>query len=187
MKTQIFLSVVAGIALASMALPGSAFAVDVPAISGESVPFGVGESRKTLRLRNGKEVSQVGVRVSENKLEVTREDGCKASRPVDDIYGSNVSKSGQLWPLAVGNKVKYRYRAVSSTGKKNNRAFRECEVSGTEMVKAGGKDYATYRVECNDQTGTRVFNYSPEIRTTVAAERNDKKRGRTTMEYLKDL
>jgi len=205
MKIQTFLVLVAGVIVASLASPGSAFAVDVPAVSGESVPFGIGESRKTLRLRNGKEVSQVGVRVSENKLEVTREDGCKWSRPVDDIYGpsltwencspgkwatgwiEDVSKSGQLWPLAVGNKVKYKYRALSSAGKKNNKAFRECEVTGTEMVKAGGKDYATYRVECKEHSGTRVFNYAPEVSTSVSAERNHKKRGRTTMEYLKDL
>jgi hypothetical protein len=192
-------------ALAALIAPTQAIAVDVPPLSGESVPFGVGESRKSLRLRDGKEVSQVGVRVSANKLEVARADGCKWSRPVDDIYGpnltwencssgkwgtgriENVSKDGQLWPLAVGNKAKYKYHAVNSAGKKNKKAFRECKVTGTEMIKAGGKDYATYRVECTEHTGTRTFNYSPEVSTTVYAEREHKKRGRTTMEYLKDL
>jgi hypothetical protein len=205
MKNQTVFAFVAGVAVAGLVLPSAAVAVDVPAVSGESVPFGVGESRKTLRLRDGKEVPQVGLRVSENKLEVTQDDGCKWTRPVDDIYGpsltwencspgkwgsgwiEDVFKRGQLWPLAVGNKVKYEYRAVSSAGNKNNRAFRECEVTGTEMVKAGGKDYATYRVECTEHSGTRVFNYAPEVRTTVYMDRNHKKRGRATMEYLKDL
>ena len=140
MTCQTHFSFFIGMALAVLMVPTQAIAVDVPPLSGESVPFGVGESRKSLRLRDGKEVSQVGVRVSDNKLEVTREDGCKWSRPVDDIYGpnltwencspgkwgtgriENVSKNGQLWPLAVGNKSKYKYHAVNSAGKKNKKA-----------------------------------------------------------------
>jgi hypothetical protein len=55
--------------VACLVLPVAAVAVDLPAVSGESVPFGVGESRKTLRMRDGKEVPQVGLRVSENKLD----------------------------------------------------------------------------------------------------------------------
>jgi hypothetical protein len=98
-----------------------------------------------------------------------------------------MKKNGQLWPLAVGNKVEYKFHAVNSKGKKNKKAFRKCEVTGTEMVKAGGNDYATYRVECEENSGTRVFNYSPEARATVMMQRNHKKRGPSGWEYVKDL
>jgi hypothetical protein len=195
---------VAGLALSGLLLPVAAVAVEVPPVSGETVTVAVGESRKTLRLLNGEEVEQTAVRVSKNKLEMTRGD-CVWSRQIDDIYGPNLTwkncsagawgsgrieeviKRGQLWPLAVGNKVKYEYEAVNSKGKRNRRAFRACEVTGTEMVTAGGKDYATYRVECTEHNGKRVYNYAPEVSTTVRMDRMHKKRGQTLVEYIRDL
>lgn len=114
MKNQTFFGSVAGIVVVGFVLPVAAGAVDVPPVTDESVFLGVCESRETLRLRNGEEVPQAGLRVSDNKQEVTREDGCKVSRPVEDMYGPNltwencssdrwgtgwiedVSKSGQL-------------------------------------------------------------------------------------------
>jgi hypothetical protein len=205
MKSSGVQSCLAVTCVAGLLLPVVTWAVDVPPVTGESVSVGVGESRKTLRLRNGKESPQTGVRVGKNKLEVTREDGCVWTRKVDDIYGPNLTwqncspgpwgsgrieevfKRGQLWPLAVGNKVRYEYDAINSKGKRNRKAFRECEVTGTEMIKAGGKEYPTYRVDCTAHWGTLLLNYAPEAQTTVYMERNHKKRGKTVMEYLKDL
>jgi len=196
---------IAAAVAAGLSLPAAALATEVPAVSGESTPLSVGETRRSLRLRNGDQVPQTGKRLDQNTLEVVREDGCTWARAVDDIYGPNLywrdcskgawgtgkaydfEKSGQLWPLAVGNKVEYRFVTENSKGKKNRKAFRKCEVTGTETVKAGDREYPTYRVECSEHNGKRVFNYSPEARTTVRMVRNHKKNGTTTVEYLRDL
>lgn len=182
--------------------PMGAVAVDVPAVSGEPTPLQVGESRTSLRLEDGKEVKRTSTRIDERTVEVVREDGCSWTWSTQDSYGPNLSwkncspgpwgtgkaydfeKTGQLWPLAVGNKVEYRFVTENSEGKKNRKAFRKCEVTGTEVVKAGGTDYPTYRVECTEHNGNRVFNYAPEAQTTVRSVRNHNKNGTSTMEYL---
>lgn len=196
---------VAGACLAALLVPLAATAVEVAPVSGESTPLKVGEVRQTLRLRNGREVPQTGRRLDHNTLEIAREDGCTWARTVDDIYGPSlywkncskgawgggrihdVRKSGQLWPLKVGNKVEYHYIAENSKGKKNRKAFRKCEVTGTEMVHSGGKDYASYRVECGEHTGSRVYHYAPVARTTVSMVRKHRKKGVTKVEYLRDM
>jgi len=70
---------------------------------------------------------------------------------------------------------------VFPKGKKNRKAFRKCEVTGAETVKAGDKHYPTYRVECSEHNGKRVYNYAPEVRTSVRMVRNHKKNGTTTV------
>lgn len=182
------------------------FAIDVAEVSGEPTSLqAVGDSRKTLRLRDGKEVAQTGTRIDKDTIEVMREDGCSWRRSTADIYGpslawnncskgkwgsgeaTEIKKSGRLWPLKVGNKVSYEYTAVNSMGHRNLSAFRKCEVTGTEMVKAGGKDYPTYRVVCSEHSGSRVYNYAPEVQTTVFMERKRNRGRKSTMEYLKDI
>jgi len=198
-------NVIASACFGALLLPISANAVEVAPVSGESTPLKVGETRTSVRLRDGKPVEQTGKRIDRDTLEIVRGDGCTWSRAVEDIYGPNLSwnncskgawgtgkaydfkKSGQLWPLAVGNKVEYRFVTENSKGKKNRKAFRKCEVAGTEMVSAGGKDYPTYRVECTEHSGSRVYHYSPEARTTVSMVRKHKKRGTMKMEYQRDL
>lgn len=180
-------------------------ALDVPAVSGEPTSLKVGETRKTLRLRDGKKVAQTGHRIDQDVVEVRRDDGCSWTNSTADIYGPSLSwnncskgkwgsgeiadvhKSGQLWPLAVGNKVSYEYTAIRSDGHRNLSAYRKCEVTGTEMVKAGGKGYPTYRVECEEHSGSRVYNYSPDVQTTVLMKRHKSRGRKQTMEYLKDL
>jgi hypothetical protein len=90
------------------ALPGAAMAVDVAAVTGESVPIAVGETRKVQIIRNGEEMWRMALRLSENQLDVTRSDGCKISRTIDDIYGPN-SELGELRQGAMGYRKNREY------------------------------------------------------------------------------
>jgi hypothetical protein len=184
-------------------IPLIAQAVDVPEVSGPPVTVQPGEVRKSLRLRDGREVPQSGRLIDDATLEVTREDGCSWTVATDDIYGpslswnncnpgpwgtgkaENVRREGQLWPLKVGNKVKYRFHNVNSKGKVNRNAFRNCEVEDKVMVTAAGVEYPSYKVHCHDHAGTRTFYYSPEVGGTVYAEQHHKKNGKRNMEFVK--
>lgn len=184
----------------------SATGVEVPEVSGPPIyPFKQGEERKSRRLRDGKEMIQVTTLIDENTGKSDRGDGCSWTFSREDAYGpsltwkncskgawgtgqaTDIKRQGQLWPFKVGNKVEYRYVANGLKGKMNPRAYRKCEVSGIETIKAGGTDYATYRIDCEENSGTRTFYYAPEAQMTVYAERNHKSRGKTTMEFLELL
>ncbi len=191
--------------VAAAAFSPVSFAVDVPEVSGPAVSVAPGEVRKTRRLRDGVEVSQSARLIDDNTLEATRDDGCAWTRSIEDRYGpsltwTNCSKSpwgtgkaidikkdGQLWPFKVGNKVKYKYKAVNSKGKTNRNAFRNCEVEDTALVTAGGKEYPSYKVKCYDHTGDRTMYYAPAAETTVYMERNRKRGPKQTMEYLGEM
>lgn len=204
--SRISITAVAAVSLALSVFSASVSAVDVPEVSGPPIyPFKPGEQRQSRRLRDGKETIQTTRLIDENTGESRRGDGCSWTFSREDAYGPSltwtdcsdgawgtgssvdIEREGQLWPFAVGKKVRYRYTAVNSKGRRNERAFRNCEVSGTEIVQAGGKDYATYRIDCEDHTGTRRFHYAPSARMTVYAERLHKKRGKSTMEFLEEL
>ena len=190
------------LALIVGAIPMSSHAVDVPEVSGSPFPQ-PGEERKSLRLRDGKEVPQVGRLIDDSTLEVKRDDGCSWTVSTEDIYGPSLSwnncspgawgtgraedvkREGQLWPLKVGNKVEYRFKNINSKGKVNRKAFRNCEVEDKMMVTAAGKEYPSYKVHCSDHSGTRTYYYSPEVGATVYFEQVRKKGGKRNMEFIK--
>ena len=183
----------------------TAHAVEVPEVSGPPINVQPGEERKSKRLRNGKEVVQVGRLIDGNTLEVSRDDGCTWTIPIDDRYAPSltwkncsksawgtgkaveIKKEGQLWPFKVGNKVRYKYKAVNSKGKTNKNAFRNCQVTDKVVVTAGGKEYPSYKVQCKEHSGTRTYYYAPSAETTVYYERIRKKGGKDTMEFIEQI
>lgn len=198
--------ILGAVAIGLIAVSFNATAVEVPEVSGPPLyPFKMGEDRKSRRLRDGQEMIQVTTLIDENTGKSGRGDGCSWTFSREDAYGpslswtncspgawgtgsaSDIQREGQLWPFKVGNKVRYRFTSQNKKGKTNRKAFRNCEVSGTETITAGGKEYATYRIDCEEHSGTRTFNYAPSAQMTVYAERNHKKRGKTTMEFLEEL
>ena len=181
-------------------------AVDVPEVSGPPVTIQSGEERKSKRFRNGEEITQTARLIDDGKtLEVSRDDGCTWTRATDDLYGpsltwdncsksawgtgkaTDIKKSGQLWPLKVGNKVKYRFKNTNSKGKTNPNAFKNCKVEDKVMATAGGKDYPSYKVHCYEHNGTRTYYYAPSVGSTVVYERVRNKGRRDKAEFLEWL
>lgn len=198
----------APIALAIIATaPGLATAeVEVPEVPAsafarlDSAP----ETRSRI-LRDSEEVIRTTRRIDDKTVERSDTSGCSFTFSTEDVYGPNltwtncspgpwgtgraedISKKGQLWPLKVGNVVHYKFTTINSEGKKNTFAFRSCEVTGTAMASAAGKEYPSYKTECKEHNGTRTFYYSPSVATTVRAERNHKKNGLSVVEFVEFL
>jgi hypothetical protein len=179
--------------------------VDVPEVSGPPTTLKQGEIRKTKRIRDGKEEINTARLLDDKTIEVSRDDGCSYTRSNEDRYGPNltwtncssgkwgsgkvedIKKEGQLWPFKVGNKVSYKYTAINSKGKKNKKAFRNCEVTGTELATASGKEYPSYKIECKEHSGDRTYWYAPELETTAFYIRNHKKKGKTVAEFVERI
>lgn len=156
-----------------------------------------GEVSKTKRLRNGVElVTTVSLaKPGVYKWEVS--DGCYGTSTVGDRFapslswnkcGTNAnwntgtavinSKSGELWPLKVGNKVSYSLTSTSHTGRTSDNV-RNCEVTAAVNVTAAGKSYDAYKVVCNDRSNRRTYYYAPSVENVVLEERYQKRRNIT--------
>lgn len=188
---------------------GSALAVagevEVPAVSGAPYTIQPGEERKVKWLRDGREVISTVRLLDDETIQHVRDDGCSYVRSIEDRYppnlrwsgcnpgkwgsgsASDISKEGRLWPFQVGNRVRYDFRATNKKGKTKGGRYRECEVTGTETVEAAGREYAAYRIDCDEHSGTRTYWYAPEVENTVRVVRDHKKRGRTVNEFVERL
>ena len=179
--------------------------VDLPEVSGSPYTLEQGEIRKTKRIRDGREEINAARLLDDKTIEVSRDNGCSYTFSNDDRYGPNltwtncgsgawgsgkaedIKKEGQLWPFKVGNKVSYKYIAINSKGKKNKKAFRNCEVTGTELATASGKEYPSYKIECTEHSGDRTYWYAPELETTAYFIRNHKKKGKMVTEFVERI
>ena len=178
----------------------------LPAVSAEFPWGGPGNVRKTKRIRNGTTIERVStVNTDGSSRTIERSDGCSTVARTDDIYGPAFSwnncrsgpwgtgsakvksKEGQLWPLKIGNKVKYKFEPTNSAGKTNPNAYRNCEVTGTANVMAGGKAYDAYKTVCNESSGKRTLYFAPSVNTTVLGIREHNKGWTRRSEYLSEM
>jgi len=111
-------------------------------------------------------------------------DGCKWSNTGDHIspalswsecsdspewnsgQHANQKKTGEIWPLAVGNKVTYSYEQVNAQGQNKGKTSRKCEVLDQVNITTALGTMDTYKVSCfrrkGDWSKTRVYYFSPE-------------------------
>jgi len=176
----------------------SAFAVEVPPVSGPAFQMKAGEVRKSIRSRNDGEISVEATLLDDKTLKITRSDGCVTTHTTEDRYGPSLSwascndsrkwhsgkvtdydREGALWPFKVGNKVKYSYTRADANGKYYYGTKMSCEVAATETVKVPAGEFGTYRVDCKYPWQTQSFWYAPAVDRTVKFEREHRKRGKT--------
>jgi len=156
-----------------------------------------GEVSKLKRLRDGVELIST-ISLAEPgvyKWEVS--DGCYGTALASDRFAPTLSwnkcgdnprwntgtatiksKTGELWPLKVGNKVSYALSAKSYRGQTNDNV-RDCEVVGVVSVIAVGKPYDTFKVICNDRFNRRTYYYAPSVENVVLEESYQKSRNVT--------
>ncbi|MEQ8286261.1 hypothetical protein [Thalassospira sp.] len=95
--------------------------------------------------------------------------------------GSNgtqtITKTGDIWPLKVGNTMTYDITGADDKGTWS--ATRNCVVDGIAMVTLGTKTVPTYEVVCKDASNTRTWFYSPDNKWPIKFTKVHKKRGLT--------
>lgn len=191
-------------ALTGVMAPVALAAVDVPPLrDGPALTIKMGETRQVKLLVNGDERTRTGHLLDADTIERSFSDGCVTTAANKDFYSPNLTWSncgqgpwssgkaenmsikGQLWPLKVGNVVHYQWKATNGEGQVNHRAFRSCEVMDTEMVKAAGKAYPAYRVECSESGNRKwVYFYAPGVDETVRMEDHHPKNGLRVIEFV---
>lgn len=85
------------------------------------------------------------------------------------------TKSGNIWPLTVGNSESY-----DVTGKDQKNSWndtRKCEVKAAVMVSLQDKQYPTYEIVCSDNWSIRSWYVSPELQRSIKYKRVHKRRG----------
>lgn len=78
----------------------------------------------------------------------------------------NISKSGNIWPLAEGNKISYTFTQVNGRGEVKGTTKRNCKVNGQVNIETALGSMDTYKVTCvrrkDSWSQTRVYYFSPE-------------------------
>lgn len=102
--------------------------------------------------------------------------------PFDDGTQNN-TKTGEIYPLAVGNSVSY---AVTGSNVKGNdwSTTRNCSVKGTARVSVPAGTFDTYHVNCKDEWTSRDYYVSPELGTSVLFRRVGNDASRNTVQEL---
>ncbi|MEL6999445.1 MAG: hypothetical protein AAFP68_14370 [Pseudomonadota bacterium] len=139
------------------------------------------------------QLTRVTVAVNGASQNVEGSDGCSftedpgfAPGPVwagcpDFTDGSqSYVKSGEIYPLAIGQKVSYAVKGQNVSGD-NWETTRNCTVLETVKVTVPAGSFDTFHVSCNDQFTNRDFYVSPDLGTTVLIRRHRKSRNETKM------
>jgi len=88
-----------------------------------------------------------------------------------------ITKTGEIWPLKVGNTMTYGVTGKDAQGTWST--TRNCVVEGVAMVTLGTKTIPTYEVVCKDDWNTRTWFYSPDNKWPIKFTKVHKKRGLT--------
>lgn len=100
-------------------------------------------------------------------------------------------KSGEIWPLAVGNKVSYSYFQVNARGNQQpEKVTRTCEVKNTVNIDVAAGNLDTFKVVCvrkkGDWSKTWTVYYSPALAQHVKFVRQSSNNGiEHNVEYLR--
>ena len=142
--------------------------------------------KATRLLRNGKESTAVVVSMDEATATIEEGDGCRSIR-VHEVFaewlewtncpGSGTGTSplvkGDVWPLEVGKKWRYKYTGKPDKGR-GWKGKKSCKVEEQVRIKVPAGEFDTYHVVCNTQRIKKHYYMSPEIWTHVMYKRVDK-------------
>ena len=143
--------------------------------------------KATFLLRNGKELTDVVVSMDEATATIERGGGCRYTKAHEVFaerlewtncrWGSGTGTSplvkGDVWPLEVGKKWRYKYTGKPDKGRRW-KGKKSCKVKEQVRVKVPAGEFDTYHVVCNTQRIKVHYYMSPEIWTDVMFKRVDK-------------
>ena len=79
----------------------------------------------------------------------------------------NMVKTGEIWPLQIGNKVSYTYTQANALGEEVGTPTITCEVIDTLNIDVPAGNYKTFQVDCNrtekNWSRTATYYFSPEL------------------------
>ena len=191
------------VTLSEMAIPSSTTAVAQQAEMKVEFPLGqppvraVGD-KSVWRNKNGTEISYEITAVDEETFSGLSSNGCAWKfviggwgptvewKNCNSSSGSHkVKRTGNMYPLQVGNTEKWRYNGRNNKGNRWS-GTRKCEVKGTEEVTVPAGSFDTYHVVCKEPYARYEWHYSPELRSTVTSSRKPLG-GSTGRRYYREL
>jgi len=145
----------------------------------EAPVFRVGH-KEVWRYKDGREVTYEVVSVDGESVSWQGGEGCdwtkvgifgpwlEWSRGCGGSAGTHTIKSrkGNVYPLQVGNTVRWKLRGKNKRGHTWSRTHK-CSVKGTANVTVPAGNFDTYRVVCTNDRTRDVWYFSPELGTSV--------------------
>lgn len=108
-------------------------------------------------------------------------ENCPGSSEWSSGENKNMKKKGELWPLAVGNKVSYTYDQHNALGENKGRRTRKCNVEEVVSIEVNDEQLDAFKVVCKRvQEGwwqTNVSYYSPSKGRSVRWTQTNKSDG----------
>ena len=155
-------------------------------------------NKSVWRNKNGTEISYEITAVDEETFSGLSSNGCAWKfviggwgptvewKNCNSSSGSHkVKRTGNMYPLQVGNTEKWRYNGRNNKGNRWS-GTRKCEVKGTEEITVPAGSFDTYHVVCKEPYARYEWHYSPELRSTVTSSRKPLG-GSTGRRYYREL
>ena len=134
--------------------------------------------------KKGEEWSRTVVAVDEATVTMERDDGCTYTLPIelfgkylkwwncgDWVTGTQTLKlvKGDIWPLATGNKWRYKYSGKNEKGKRWKGKM-SCRVKEQVRVSVPAGEFDTYHVVCKDGNRKYESYVAPELKSNVMSK-----------------
>ena len=153
---------------------------------GQAPPAYVVGYQSTWRNKDGSEVTFEVTGVEGRTMWVQTSWGCSYKAHADgfaptlewkDCGGSagtqTVKRTGNIYPLRVGNAERWKYRAKDNRGNTWS-GTRKCKIKGTVNVTVPAGNFDTYHVVCTQKRARYEWHYSPELRKVVTSSKTSK-------------
>ncbi|MYA97604.1 MAG: hypothetical protein F4X91_14495 [Nitrospinae bacterium] len=140
-------------------------------------------STRTWKHSNGKKYTETIVGADETTAKYQTSSGCTSTRPHHEFLsqyfewkncgsrrsngrGTITNLEGKIWPLMVGNKLKYDYEGSLDSGRSWSDR-NKCEVKGQVRVNVPAGSFDTYHIVCESEYIRREYHISPDIKMNV--------------------
>ncbi len=110
----------------------------------------------------------------------------KGCSPYADGSQRILATSGELWPLRVGNRIRYEYKGSRPSGSAWS-GTRTCEVKSRENVKIESGLEETFKIVCEDPSTELTYYVSPRLKAIVSSTRFRKRKNHTIRSQLTRL
>ena len=142
--------------------------------------LGVGDKSVYID-KKGREITYELTKVDDETFSGHGSDGCSwtvvkgygPSLEWNECSGSSGThtikkRKGGLFPLEVGNKVRWSYSGKDNRGNRW-KGSRKCSVKGTANVTVPAGNFDTFHIVCTTNSSRREWHYAPELGVSVTS------------------
>ena len=152
--------------------------------------------KSVYRDKKGREITYEVTKVDDETYSGHGSDGCIWTSVID--YGPALEwrncdgntgthtikkRKGGLFPLEVGNKVRWSFRGKNDKGNKW-RNSRKCHVKETANVTVPAGNFDTFLIVCTESWARFEWHYAPELGISVTSRRKPKGTSQSKPRYL---